>query len=144
MKVEEIKTLAKIMRDDELSCIEITEGDNKIRIEKNLSAAVNFTAPAQNNTSAAMQNSGACKPAETSGYKEIKCPMVGVFYSAPSPESDPYVKIGSFVKKGDILCVIEAMKLLNELNSDIDGEIAEVCVENGQVVEYGQTLFKLR
>jgi acetyl-CoA carboxylase biotin carboxyl carrier protein len=70
--------------------------------------------------------------------------MVGVFYTAPTPESEPYVKVGSTVKKGDVLCVIEAMKLMNEINSDQDGEIAEICAENGSVVEYGQTLFKLR
>jgi acetyl-CoA carboxylase biotin carboxyl carrier protein len=69
---------------------------------------------------------------------------VGVFYTSSSPESQPYIKVGSKVKKGDIVCIIEAMKLLNEINSDQDGEIAEICVDNGQVVEYGQTLFKLR
>ena len=69
--------------------------------------------------------------------------MVGVFYQAPSPEADPYVHVGSKVKKGDVLCVIEAMKLLNEITADTDGEIVDVCVENGQLVEYGQVLFKI-
>ncbi len=69
--------------------------------------------------------------------------MVGVFYSSPSPEAEPFVKVGSKVKKGDVLCIIEAMKLLNEINADTDGEIVDICVNNGDVVEYGQPLFKI-
>ncbi len=69
--------------------------------------------------------------------------MVGVFYEAPSPEAEPFVKVGSKVKKGDVLCVVEAMKLLNEITADADGEIVDVCVENGQLVEYGQVLYKI-
>ncbi|HML49609.1 MAG TPA: acetyl-CoA carboxylase biotin carboxyl carrier protein, partial [Clostridia bacterium] len=74
---------------------------------------------------------------------EVKSPMVGVFYAAPSPESPPFVKRGDRVKRGDVLCIIEAMKLLNEIAAEADGEIADICVENGQVVEYSQTLFKI-
>ncbi|NLG93138.1 MAG: acetyl-CoA carboxylase, biotin carboxyl carrier protein, partial [Clostridiales bacterium] len=73
-----------------------------------------------------------------------KSPMVGVFYSAPSPDSEPYVQVGSKVKKGDTLCIIEAMKLLNEITADRDGEITEICAAAGQVVEYGQTLFRIK
>ena len=69
--------------------------------------------------------------------------MVGVFYSAPSPGATPYVSIGSKVKKGDVLCIIEAMKLMNEITSDFDGEIVDICVMDGDVVEYGQPLFKI-
>ena len=74
---------------------------------------------------------------------EIKSPLVGVFYVAPSPDSAPYVKVGDHVKKGDVLCVVEAMKLMNEITATQDGEIVDVCAQNGSVVEYGQTLFKL-
>ena len=70
--------------------------------------------------------------------------MVGVFYSAPAPDSDPYVTVGSQVKKGDVLCLIEAMKLMNEVTAEKSGEICEICVENGQVVEYGQPLFMIK
>ena len=70
--------------------------------------------------------------------------MVGVFYSAPSPDEDPFVQQGDMVQKGDVLCIIEAMKLMNEIQADEQGEIAEVLVQNGQVVEYGQPLFRLR
>ena len=76
--------------------------------------------------------------------KIVKSPMVGTFYLKPDPNSNPYVEIGKKVKKGDILCIIEAMKLMNEIECEFDGEIAEIYVENGQPVEYGQKLFRIR
>jgi acetyl-CoA carboxylase biotin carboxyl carrier protein len=74
----------------------------------------------------------------------VKSPILGTFYAAPSPDSLPYVKVGDRVKKGDVLCIVEAMKLMNEINSDVDGEIVEVLVSNQDAVEYGQPLFKIR
>lgn len=147
MKLEEIRSLAKIMNDEDLSRIEVVENGNKIRIDKSSGDACpgnTIAAVKALEKDDAAQKSGNCGAGVKSNYKEIKSPMVGVFYAASSPESEPYVKVGSRVKKGDILCIIEAMKLLNDLNSDMDGEIAEICAENGQVVEYGQTLFKLK
>ncbi len=76
-------------------------------------------------------------------YRDIKSPMVGIFYTAPSPDAEPFVKVGSKVKKGDTLCIIEAMKLMNDVVAEEDGEIVEVCAENGSLVEFGQTLFKI-
>ena len=73
----------------------------------------------------------------------VKSPIVGVFYAAPSPEDAPYVTVGSQVKKGDVLCLVEAMKLMNEITAEQDGVIKEICVENAEVVEYGQPLFYL-
>lgn len=147
MELEEIRSLAKIMNEENLSRVEVIENGSKIRIDRcveNAHAGISCR-----DTKALDKKEETEKPvdgntAEQANYKEIKSPMVGVFYAASSPESQPYVKIGSHVKKGDVLCIIEAMKLLNELNSDMDGEIAEICAENGQVVEYGQTLFKLK
>jgi acetyl-CoA carboxylase biotin carboxyl carrier protein len=147
MKLEEIRFLAKIMEESGLTGLEVSSQDGKIRLEKRPPAPVPAPLPAaaSGGVPAAIQECGtARKTAEGPHYKEIKSPMVGVFYTAPTPESEPYVKVGSTVKKGDVLCVIEAMKLMNEINSDQDGEIAEICAENGSVVEYGQTLFKLR
>ena len=76
-------------------------------------------------------------------FKEVKSPMVGVFYAALSPDAAPFVKVGDRVKKGDVICIIEAMKLMNEITADEDGEVVDICVQNGEVVEYGQTLVKL-
>ncbi len=74
----------------------------------------------------------------------VNSPMVGVFYAASAPGAEPYVSVGARVHKGDVLCLIEAMKLMNEVTADMDGEIVEICVENGQVVEYGQPLFMIK
>ncbi len=77
-------------------------------------------------------------------YKVVKSPMVGTFYSKSSPDAKPYVEVGSKIKKGDILCIVEAMKLMNEIESEFDGEIAEVCVKDGEMVDYGKPLFKIK
>lgn len=76
--------------------------------------------------------------------KTIKSPMVGTFFSKSSPTASPYVEVGTKVKKGDIVCIVEAMKLMNEIESDVDGEITEVCVNDGDTVDYGKVLFKIR
>ena len=77
-------------------------------------------------------------------YKIVKSPMVGTFYSKSSPDAKPYVQVGSKVKKGDILCIVEAMKLMNEIESEFDGEVVEVCVSDGDMVDYGKPLFKIK
>lgn len=77
-------------------------------------------------------------------YKVIKSPMVGTFYSKPSPDKDAFVKVGDNVKKGQVVCIVEAMKLMNEIESEFDGEIVEICVNDGDVVEYGMPLFKIK
>lgn len=148
MKMEDIRSLAQIMLDAGLTSLEITEDGQKIKLEKKppVQPAVPAIMPVGTNCAGVNnnENSSPVKQESTEYFKEIKSPMVGVFYTSPSPESEPYVKVGSTVKKGDVICMIEAMKLLNEINSDQEGEVAEICVDNGQVVEYGQTLFKLR
>lgn len=81
---------------------------------------------------------------EKENYNIVKSPMVGTFYSKPSPTSNPYVEVGKKVKKGDVLCIIEAMKLMNEIESEFDGEIIEILVKDGEPVEYGKPLFKIK
>lgn len=141
MNLKAIRSLVQVMNEGGLTCVEVTEGDTKIRLEKQTAAAAAVSAvPAA--VPAAIAE--CAEQSAASAYREVKSPMVGVFYAAPSPDGEPYVQEGSKVSKGDVLCVIEAMKLLNELNADMDGEVVEICAHNGQVVEYGQTLFKLR
>ncbi len=155
MNLEEIRTLAEIMSDNGLTAIEITEGESNIRLEKNPPACVPATpmpipavipaAPVQAAPAAEAPAQESAVPASGSfsNLTEVKSPMVGVFYDSPSPEADPYVKVGDKVKKGDVLCIIEAMKLLNEITAEQDGEIVDICAHNADVVEYGQTLFKI-
>ena len=77
-------------------------------------------------------------------YKEIKSPMVGTFYASSSPKAEPFVKVGDKVKKGQVVCIVEAMKLMNEIESEFDGEVVEICKNNEDMVEYGTTLFKIK
>ena len=87
---------------------------------------------------------GEDKKQASEDYKIVKSPMVGTFYSKSSPDTKAYVEVGSKVKKGDILCIVESMKLMNEIESEFDGEIAEVCVKDGEMVDYGKPLFKIK
>lgn len=82
-------------------------------------------------------------PLETKSFKEVRSPMVGTFYRRPAVDAEPYVAVGDTVKKGDVLCIVEAMKLMNEIESEVSGKIVEICLEDGQMVEYGEVLFKV-
>ncbi len=142
MKIDELKELADFMAENSISVLEIEEegGEEpkkKIRIEKTVGSVQTAPQTVQAEKKAPIQEK------EVSG-KAVKSPMVGVFYAAASPEEKPYVQVGDKVKKGDVLCIIEAMKLMNEITADEDGEIAKICVSDGQVVEYGQCLFLIK
>ena len=144
MNIKQIRELAQIAAENGLSAIEIAEGENRVRIERAVSA------PAAIPTVVSMPMAAPAPAAEAeetnvdfNRTREIKSPMVGVFYAAPSPDARPFVEVGSKVKKGDIVCIVEAMKLMNEITAEFDGEVVDICVHNGDVVEYGQTLFKL-
>ena len=145
MNVKQIRELAQIARENGLSAIEITEGESHVRIER---AAAPAAAPAS--VAAPVEEAApAAAPAreetnvDFNRAREIKSPMVGVFYAAPSPDAKPFVEVGSRVKKGDVVCIVEAMKLMNEIAAEFDGEVVDICVHNGDVVEFGQTLVKL-
>ncbi len=142
MNVKEIRELAQILRENELKTLEITEGETHIRMERD---SAQTTAPVQGPIVSA-QTTPQEKRDEGVNFgclTEVKSPLIGVFYAAPSPESEPFVKTGSLVKKGDVLCIVEAMKLMNEIVAEADGMVVDVCADNGDVVEFGQTLFKL-
>ena len=149
MNIKQIRELAQIAAENGLSAIEIAEGENRVRIERAVSApaAIPTVVSMPMAAPAAPAPAPAAEAEETNvdfnRTREIKSPMVGVFYAAPSPDARPFVEVGSKVKKGDIVCIIEAMKLMNEITAEFDGEVVDICVHNGDVVEYGQTLFKL-
>ena len=127
-----IRKYARLMRELELTGLEITEGDTVVRLER-------AAAPAAEGGSAPAPSEAA--PAETG--EAVRSPMVGVFYAAPAENARPYVAVGDRVKRGDVLCIIEAMKLMNEITAETDGVVSEVCAENGQIVEYGSVLFRM-
>ena len=127
-----IRKYAKLMRELELTGLEITEGGAVVRLERGAAPA----APAAGTPLPERRG-------EEPGGEVIRSPMVGVFYAAPAENAAPYVAVGDRVKQGDTICIIEAMKLMNEITAERDGVIAEVCAGNGQVVEYGTALFRL-
>ena len=133
-----IRRYAQLMKELDLTGLEITEGDTVVRLERNGAATV-LAAPA----AAPPQTEPAGGSAKAIRGTPVCSPMVGVFYVAPSENAAPFVSVGDRVKQGDVLCIIEAMKLMNEITAERDGRIAEVCATVGQTVEYGTVLFRM-
>lgn len=131
---DEIKAVAEMMSEAGLTKIKLKLDDCELELERGAVSAPAISAAPAPAAEAAPQMAGF----------PVKSPMVGVFYAAPSPEDEPFVKVGDSVKKGDVLCIIEAMKLMNEITAEQDGTVAEVCVEDGALVEFGQPLFILK
>ncbi|PSB92371.1 acetyl-CoA carboxylase biotin carboxyl carrier protein [Candidatus Pandoraea novymonadis] len=150
MDLRKLKTLIDLLADSDISELEITEGESKVRIIKAtrqvtaapMSMTLSHLMTPQVETSASVTSTLAESHAPTAIQGHIvNSPMVGTFYRAPSPSADSFVQIGDTVKEGQTLCIIEAMKLLNEIEADKAGIIKEILSENGQAVEFGQPLF---
>ena len=142
MDTNRIKELAEIMSRYALTSLKVSEADGCVELER---AAARPASGPDTPVSMAVDAPELMLP-ETVDFNditEVKSPIVGVFYSSASPESVPFVTIGSKVKKDDVLCIVEAMKLMNEITAEQDGEIVDICVKNGDIVEYGQVLFKM-
>ena len=135
MNEANIRKYAKLMSELGLSGLEITENDTVVRLERNITAQPAVAAPAAA-VSAASE--------ESSDYISVRSPIVGVFYAAPAENAEPYVSVGDRISEGQTLCIIEAMKLMNEIPAECSGEIIEICVKNGQAVDYGCELFRVR
>ena len=142
MDYEQIKKLMEDMGNSKLTDISIEFPDGiKISMKKGeTKCSKKEEKPLTEETADSMKEA---KKEDANKGNIIKAPMVGTFYAKPTPDSKPYVEIGQNVKKGDILCVIEAMKLLNEIESEFDGEIAEIFVSDGEMVDFGKPLFKI-
>ena len=150
MDLRKLKTLIDLVAESDIAELEVTEGESKVRIVKSSAAAqhqvvmmpqaMGAAAPAMNAPAAPAVAAPAAEAAAPTGHV-VKSPMVGTFYRAAAPGAAPFVDVGSTVKEGDTLCIIEAMKLLNEIDADASGVIQQILVENGQPVEYGQPLF---
>ena len=149
MDLRKLKTLIDLVSESNVSELEITEAEGKVRIVKSGASVVHqyaaapaaaAAAPAPAAASLAELPAPAPAPAEPTGHL-VKSPMVGTFYRASSPGAKAFVEVGSVVKEGETICIIEAMKILNEIEADKTGIIKRILAENGQAVEYGQPLF---
>ena len=146
MDLRKLKKLIDLVQESGITELEVTEGEEKVRIVKQAAAVPATTymmaapAAAHSEPAAPAAIAAIAEPQEASGHT-VKAPMVGTFYRAGSPESSSFVEVGQTVKEGDILCVIEAMKLMNEIEADAGGVIKAILVENGQPVEFGQPMF---
>lgn len=147
MEYDKIKQLMEDMGKSNIEELEIEFPEGmKISMKKNVAvASVQQQVVAQQPTNIpVIQTTQPVEEEPKEEYKEIKSPMVGTFYSKPSPDKEAFVKVGDKVKKGQVVCIIEAMKLMNEIEAEFDGEVVEVCLNDGDAVEYGKPLFKLK
>ncbi len=151
MDIRKIKKLIELLEESGIAELEIKEGEESVRISRQSStvaapvmpmpapvAAAPTAAPA-----AAAETANPAPAAEDSGGHRIKSPMVGTYYASPSPTSGPFVKVGQKVSVGDTLCIIEAMKMMNQIEADKEGTVRQILIENGQPVEFDQELFIL-
>lgn len=163
MNIQDIKELARVMQETGLTSLHVTEGALDIHMERKGSAVVEPVQPVSVPAAAVEQPAAPAAPQQAAvenqpqiqneapvgstidfnHITEVKSPMVGVFYAAPSPDAQPFVQVGSKVKKGDVLCIIEAMKLMNEIECETSGTVKEILVEDAEPVEFDQPLFVL-
>ncbi len=134
MEMDHLIKLIETVSRSELSKFEYEEGGVKVQMEK----------PEVVQAAPVLAGSAVQAEEETAGDNVVTCPLVGIFYAAPEEGAEPFVKVGDTVKKGQTLAIVEAMKLMNEIESEVDGVVTEVLAENGQAVEFGQELFRIR
>lgn len=137
MNIEAIEQLAALLARHGLTKLEVIDGALTVKLEKNAAQPTpDLPQP--------IQASPPAEGVDFSRLHSVRSPVVGVFYEAASPDAEPYVHIGSRVQKGDVLCIVEAMKVMNEITAEHDGEVVDICVKNGDIVEFGQPMFKLK
>ncbi len=154
MDLRYVKKLVKLLTESQIDEIEIEEDGKKVRVTKNRNHAtsahqvavtppmhVTVPSPAEQPLAPPAGPVEAPSAPTELGYHEIKSPIVGTFYEAPAPDAAPFVEVGSIIQPGTVLCIVEAMKLMNEIESEVSGKIAKIIAKNGQPVEYSQALF---
>ena len=148
MDVKDLKKIVEIMNENDLVEVEIEEEGRRLRLRKADAAAppvvITASGPAANPGPAAPAQEGAATPSVADGLHTITAPMVGTFYRSPAPEADNYVEVSQVIGPESVVCILEAMKVMNEIKADCSGEIVKICVQNAEAVEYGQALFLVK
>ena len=142
MDIRKIKKLIEMLQESDLTEIEVTEGEEAVRISRKSSNDIVVEKPASDRKVEAVVNTET-KENTVSSSKTISSPIVGTFYRRPAPDKDPYVKVGDVIDAGQIVCIVEAMKMMNEIKSDFSGKVVSINVEDGQPVEYGQHIITI-
>jgi acetyl-CoA carboxylase biotin carboxyl carrier protein len=154
MSNDEIKELIQLVMDSGIAELELQRGDNRVRIRRSMGTMQEITIPGtmtghppnstDGQTSASSASSSMAAPPPAANEVIVKSPIVGTFYEGPKPGDPPFVKVGDSVEPGQVLCIIESMKLMNEIESEVSGTIVAKLMENGRAVEYGEALFAIR
>lgn len=139
MDLKKVKEIIELMQENDLVEVELVEGESKVHLKR--PQATMAMMPAMPAPAAPI---AAAAPAVDTSLLEVKSPIVGTFYQASSPDAEPYIKVGAAVGPDSVVCIIEAMKVMNEIKAELSGTVVEVCCKDGQSVEFGQTLFRVR
>lgn len=147
--IRKLKELVKLMVENDLAELDLRDQEEKVTIRRGGGPPVIYSSPAayERMPGAAANGQADATPAEPAaddGLIAIESPMVGTFYSAANPDSEPFVSVGASISEGSVVCIVEAMKVFNEIKADLSGTVERVCVKNGEAVEFGQTLFLVR
>ncbi len=145
MNLKEIKEILELLKGSDVSELEVARGENVLKVRRGPQVEVRHAAPVQPPPPppAGEPPRAGKEPAPKANVKEIVSPIVGTFYRAPAPDASPFIEVGTRVTKGQVLCIVEAMKIMNQIESDAGGTVAAILVENGQPVAYGQPLFHI-
>ena len=141
MDLRKVKKLIELLEESGLSEIEITEGDDRVRITKSSKEKQKSSVVHTSNETEVTNLTEDSSPRNKNGFHEVKAPMIGTFYQSSEPDAEAFVKVGDPINEGDTLCIIEAMKMMNKIESDISGTVERVIVQNGDPVEFDQVLF---
>ena len=141
MDIRKVKKLIELLEESGLSEIEITEGEDKVRISRQSTSSINEVQVIPTQPINTIENEVVTENHHNNNFHKIQAPMIGTFYQSSEPEAKAFVKVGDPVSKGDILCIIEAMKMMNQIECDVDGTIERILVQNGDPVEYDEVLF---
>ena len=146
MDLRKIKKLIEMLQESDLNEIEVKEGEESVRINRKKESIIQTTAPSVFRTNQLDKNNSLNETdnyAESNGHESIVSPMVGTFYRKPAPDKEPFIEVGQMIKKGETVCIIEAMKMMNQVKSEFDGKVISINIGDGEPVEFGQELISI-